>query len=102
MDRRRRATRPAITPVATPFSVEPTTIVSIRSRAAGENQAEAPSRNPRIAPTVTPRTGLLIRISLLAILITHYGPSLYGPNGTRGRDGTVDAELDAYVEASIA
>ena len=50
-------------PVASPFSVEPSTIVTIKGRAFGENQAEAPSRNPKIAPTVNPRTGLLIGIT---------------------------------------
>ena len=48
------------------------------TRASGENQAEAPSRNPRTAPTANPSTGLLIGVPLLAIPITYSGRDLYG------------------------
>ncbi len=65
--------RVAQTPDRHATGVEPTTIVAIRDCASAKNQAEAPSRNPTVAPTVNPRTGLLIRVTPLAIPITHCG-----------------------------
>ena len=66
--RRRQAARltvssaqsgPRASPVMTPFTVEPTTIVTIIERASGENHADRPSSTPSKAPTSTPIIGLL-------------------------------------------
>jgi hypothetical protein len=64
-ERRQRATSPAISPVARPFTVELRTIVRISGGASGENQADAPSSSPGTAQTINPRLGLAHRRTVL-------------------------------------
>src|SRR5262249_19857908 len=58
-----RANTPIRTPAIMPLMVEPKTIPRSWFRTAGVNQAESPSKIPRIPPRTSPNTILFISLS---------------------------------------